>query len=145
MKLTTHHAAFALALAALCGCTTAPTPIEQRIALRPLAFKALDAEQQERTRLAHIQIGDTTNMLWMAFGEPANITVDNAETNPGIETWTYVREQLSGPPLPNAGFAPGAMFAPSPPPPPERVKKIYILSDGVITDMDTQREPASGN
>ena len=160
-----------LATLALCGCQTVPTPVELRIAERADAFAALDAYQQERVRLGHIQIGDTTNMLWMAFGEPTTISTNTAPFFPpladgeesdenekiareifaGAEwmrvTWTYVREQSAwagGPPPPTAGFQPGAMFAPSPPSI-ERVKKIYILFGGVITDMDTQREQVRDN
>jgi len=173
-KNITQHAALALAAAfALCGCVTERSPIEQRIALRQTAFDTLDAYQQERVRLGHIELGDTTDMLWMVFGEPTTISTNTIlkiwktaepittlfpkpdgempEELSGCEwceTWSYVREPppwTVGPPPPTAGYQPGAMFAPPPPPPPERVIKIYFLLDGVIKEIDTKREPVTGN
>jgi len=129
----------ALALFA-CACSSVTTPVDLRIQQRSAAFAELNAEQQERTRLGHIQVGDTADMLWMAFGEPADL--QRAE-EPPREMWAYVRElnpRASGsqPPLPV--YQPGAMFAANPPPPPKFVRKIYIITDGVITGMETKDE-----
>ena len=135
--------ALATALA-LGGCMTMePTPVESRIAQRAEAFDALDAHQQGRVRLGHIQLGDTTNMLWMAFGEPTSTAPAAEGADPAVETWTYLREPppwMNGPQPPVPAYQPGALFAPEPPPPPQRIIKTYVLTDGVITDMNTRHE-----
>jgi len=145
----------------LCGCLNgADNTIGKRIAQRAAAYVELDNEQQGRVRLGHIQIGDTTNMLWMVHGDPADITastvsvfagmegIDPAELEAAgereLETWTYYRDANpweSGPRLPSPAYQPGAMFADNPPPPPVRVIKTYVCENGVMVGMHTQPVP----
>ena len=133
-------AALALAFFACSCASVTTTPADLRIRQRPEAFAQLNAEQQGRTRLGHIQVGDTADMLWMAFGEPAEL--ERAE-EPPRETWTYLRvlnPRASGSQPPSPVYQPGAMFAANPPPPPKHVRKIYIITDGVISGMETKDE-----
>ena len=151
--------AIAATAAALCGCLNTATPVEQRIAQRAAAYVELTPEQQGRVRLGHIQLGDTTNMLWMVLGEPADTTTrsvpvaawvegaDPAEVAAAgereLETWTYYRDSSpweSGPPPPSPTYQPGAMFVPNPPPPPVRTIKAYVFENGVMVGMDTRTE-----
>ena len=159
MNMNQWPAAGIACACALCGCLNTATPVEQRIAQRAGAYVELSAEQQGRVRLGHIQIGDTTNMLWMVFGEPAEITTRSAPVITGVEgldpaeveaagerlleTWTYYRDPNpweSGPRLPSPAYQPGAMFADNPPPPSVRTIKTYVFANGVMVGMDTQTE-----
>ena len=154
MNMNTLTAAAIAATCALCGCLTVPTEIERRAAQRAAAYDEFTPDQQERTLLGHIQIGDPTNMLWMVLGDPARIGetphpaalvegVDTADSAAEwmLETWTYVREpdpRTVGAQPPPIGFQPGAMFVANPPPPPVRVTKTYVIAGGVIVDMKTE-------
>ncbi len=158
---------FAAALA-LCGCVTEPAAVETRITKRSEAFNDLNKDQQERVRLGHIQFGDSMDMLWMSLGDPTTVsyTTSDGQTHESVpwktyeelydvfpaitnctgETWTYIREPKPqpGPVLPKPsvdGYQPGAMYAPEPPAPRQRVTKVYVMADGVIVDMRTTYEP----
>jgi len=162
MNHRTIPAGTAAALAVLlCGChlLNSQSPVELRIAQRAAAYMELTAEQQGRVRLGHIQLGDTTNMLWMVFGDPAETAtratplvaqaegLDPAEVEAAgereLETWTYVREPApweSGPRPPSPAYQPGALFVDAPPPPPVRSIKTYVFENGVIVDMGARNE-----
>lgn len=113
MNRTTVNTWLYASAAALClaaGCATQPAMIEQRILQRADAFEALAPEARERLRLAHVEAGDSTNFLWMAFGDPTLVDykmpdgslVTRSAASPedalspppegyAGETWTYVR------------------------------------------------------
>ena len=54
----------------LCGCLSEPERIRKRIHQRQSVFNAYPAETQQRLGDGIVLIGDTADMVWIAFGSP---------------------------------------------------------------------------
>lgn len=77
----------ALAAAVLfAGCATP----ESRIKKHPEMFNAFSPEVQERVRRGEIRVGDTKDMVYIAFGHP-NRVYQRRTTNEALEVWAYTR------------------------------------------------------
>ena len=75
---------FALATLALTGCSTISSRIEEKSAV----FAALPAEDQARLRRGEVAVGDTSDMVYVALGEPTRRR--ETTTSDSIRTeWIY--------------------------------------------------------
>ena len=74
----------AVALLALTGCSTISSRIDQKSEV----FASLPADDQARLRRGEVAVGDTSDMVYIALGEPTRrretITTDSARTE-----WIY--------------------------------------------------------
>jgi len=74
-----------LLLAALAGCSTIDSRIEERAG----AFAMLQPEAQERVRAGRITIGDTKDVVYIALGEP-DAMFSRSETGGVVyDIWSY--------------------------------------------------------
>jgi hypothetical protein len=85
MKLSMFRSAPLLLLALLfAGCST----IDSRIREKPTAFAALDAPTQDKIRLGRVEIGFTTDLVYIALGSPDE-RLTKTSTGGTDETWIY--------------------------------------------------------
>ena len=82
--------AFALSLS---GCST----IDSRIKEKSAAFAALDAATQDKVRLGRIEVGFTTDLVYISHGAPDERLTTTSATGTD-ETWIYnsYRQEYAG-------------------------------------------------
>jgi len=66
------------------GCST----IDSRIKEKSAAFGALDASTQDKIRLGRVEIGFTTDLVYIALGTPDERTIKTSAAG-NDETWIY--------------------------------------------------------
>ncbi|MBK9991004.1 MAG: hypothetical protein IPP19_09785 [Verrucomicrobia bacterium] len=71
-------------LAVLTGCSTVNSRIEEKSAL----FNSLDSQTQERIKRSSVKVGDTQDMVYIAFGRPDGIK-ETTTTKGHSLTWIY--------------------------------------------------------
>lgn len=71
-------------LAVLSGCST----VSSRISEKSAFFNTLDAQTQERLKRSAVKIGDTQDMVYIAFGRPDRIK-ETATAKEHSLTWIY--------------------------------------------------------
>jgi hypothetical protein len=69
----------------LVGCTSA---VSLRIEEKSTAFAACDSATQARLRQGNIRIGDTEDMVYIAFGKPAEVRTSKSPGTQNIR-WIY--------------------------------------------------------
>lgn len=75
-----------VALLALTGCES--TGVSARIQEKSAAYAALSPEQQKLVKAGEIEIGFTSDMVYMSLGKPSE--VENKDTPDGsVAMWTY--------------------------------------------------------
>lgn len=85
-RLTQTLRPFSLLLLALlfAGCST----IDSRIREKSAAFGALDAPTQDKIRLGRVEVGFTTDLVYIALGTPDERTTKTSSSGTD-ETWIY--------------------------------------------------------
>ncbi|MFT3783205.1 MAG: hypothetical protein QM790_14445 [Nibricoccus sp.] len=68
----------------LSGCSTVSSRIEEKSAY----FNALDPQTQERIKERHIAVGDSTDMVYIALGQPDRIR-ESTSAKSQESTWIY--------------------------------------------------------
>ena len=89
MPVSGRRAWLVLAAAVLvAGCLSDQAMLERRCAARPEILRGLPAADQARLRRGEVAIGDTTQMVWLAQGEPTRVLsrLTAVQTN---EVWSY--------------------------------------------------------
>lgn len=71
-------------IAVLTGCSTVNSRIEEKSAL----FNSLDSQTQERLKHSSVKVGDTQDMVYIAFGRPDGIK-ETTTTKGQSLTWIY--------------------------------------------------------
>jgi outer membrane protein assembly factor BamE (lipoprotein component of BamABCDE complex) len=71
-------------VAALTGCSTVSRRIEEKSSY----FNTLDAQTQERLKRSAVKVGDTQDMVYIAFGQPDSVR-EKATSNTHETTWIY--------------------------------------------------------
>ena len=85
MKLSLFRIVPLLFLALLfAGCST----IDSRIQEKSVAFAALDAPTQDKIRLGRVEVGFTTDLVYIALGGPDERLTKTSTEGTG-ETWIY--------------------------------------------------------
>lgn len=90
MKLSAFRSAPLRSLALLsiallfAGCST----IDSRIKEKSAAFAAVDAPTQDKIRLGRVEVGFTTDLVYIALGGPDERTTKTSATSTD-ETWIY--------------------------------------------------------
>lgn len=74
----------AVAVLLLAGCST----VESRIKEKPAAFAALDPAAQEKLRKGVVEIGNTSDLVYIALGKPDD-KIFKITKNGEDETWIY--------------------------------------------------------
>lgn len=80
-------------VAVLTGCSTVNSRIEEKSSY----FNTLDAATQERLKRSAVKVGDTTDMVYIAFGRPDRVRERTAGASQDT-TWIYntYREEYAG-------------------------------------------------
>lgn len=71
-------------VAALTGCSTVSSRIEEKSSY----FNTLDSTTQERLKRSAIKVGDTQDMVYIAFGQPDHVR-EKATGSTKETTWIY--------------------------------------------------------
>jgi len=71
-------------LAMLTGCSTVNSRIDEKSAL----FNTFDSQTQERLKRSAVKVGDTQDMVYIAFGRPDGIKETTTEKGQSL-TWIY--------------------------------------------------------
>ena len=80
-------------VAALTGCSTVSRRIEEKSAY----FNSLDAQTQERLKRSAVKVGDTQDMVYIAFGHPDRVR-EKATSSSQETIWVYnaYRDEYAG-------------------------------------------------
>jgi outer membrane protein assembly factor BamE (lipoprotein component of BamABCDE complex) len=114
-------------LAVLTGCSTVTSRIEEKSAL----FNTLDAQTQERLKRSAVKVGDTQDMVYIAFGRPDRIK-ETATAKGQSLTWIYntYRSEYEGTHF--AGYRRHGYFD-------QRTKVWRVYYEPVHVDMYSER------
>ena len=83
-----------LFLLSLCACVSDHEMIQRRIRERQATFDTFPAETQERISNGIVLIGDTKDMVWMAFGPPSRLFSRITEGGTNV-VWSYSSYQTT--------------------------------------------------
>lgn len=114
-------------LALLAGCST----VDKRIQEKSVLFAGLDVATQEKLRQGIVEIGFTTDMVYIALGEPDDKREKISATGREL-TWVYssYRQEYAGTGV--AGHRRVLIYDPA-------LKRSYVMLEPVVVDVYNQR------
>lgn len=114
-----------LILVAVAGLAVGCNTIQTRAKERPGVWESLDAATQARLRSGHIELGDTTDAVYIAIGAPNSVR--RRDTGEGrSEIWIYTRDQVKSDGIGVVGYS------------------RYAVRDGDGRLVGVMREPVYG-
>jgi hypothetical protein len=72
----------------LAGCES--TGVSSRIQEKPAVFAGLTADQQKMIESGEIEVGFTSDMVYLALGKPARVNTKDTPDGP-VTMWTYTK------------------------------------------------------
>ena len=116
-----------LAFVLLAGCST----INSRIKDNAAYFDALPLESQERLRRGVVEVGDTSDMVFIAMGAPTEKRSNRSATR-DVETWVYRVYYQDWVGRAFAGYRRVVVYD-------EKTKKTYVYHQPVYEDIYRER------
>lgn len=117
-----------LAALTLAGCST----FESRARERAATFESLSPEEREKLRRGVIEIGNNSDMVYIALGKPDQ-TRESATPEGQQSVWIYNRYYTEYEGQYHAGYRRIVVFEP-------RTRRYYVYHQPVFTDVYSEHE-----
>lgn len=116
-----------LALVLLAGCST----INSRIKDNAAYFESLPLESQERIRKGIVEVGDTSDMVYIAMGAPSEKRSSRSASR-DVETWIYQIHYQDWVGRAFMGYRRVVVYD-------EKTKRSYVYREAVYEDIYRER------